>query len=84
MTVAWIPPPPELREHVHYYYIVATKNGSEPKEAIHPVQQNSFYAFQYLEPATTYNFKIAACNEYTQKCGNWSKEVNATTLDGGI
>lgn len=84
MTVAWAAPPPDLREHVHYYNIIATSHNSEKRETHIPIQQNYLYVFQYLEPATNYTFKIAACNEYTKLCGNWSKEVTAGTLDGGI
>ena len=81
-TISWNNPPPELREHIHYYMIVAS-HESQTREALVPVQPNPLYLFEYLEPATLYKFKISACNEYTRQCGNWSKEVEAETLDGG-
>ncbi|XP_058804465.1 tyrosine-protein phosphatase 69D isoform X2 [Phymastichus coffea] len=80
VTIAWNKPPPELAEHVHYYIIVASHN-SQKSEAVVP-EPNQLYLFEYLEPATTYKFKISACNEYTKQCGNWSKEVEVETLDG--
>lgn len=83
VTIAWNHPPLDLREHIHYYIIIASHEG-QTREAVVPVQQNQLYLFEYLEPATTYKFKISACNEYTRLCGNWSKEVEAETLDGGI
>ncbi|KAJ8667803.1 hypothetical protein QAD02_009466 [Eretmocerus hayati] len=81
VTISWSYPPPELREHIHYYIIVASHEG-QTREAIVPVQKNQYYLFEYLEPATKYKFKISACNEYTRHCGNWSKEFEAETLDG--
>ncbi|XP_011501448.1 PREDICTED: tyrosine-protein phosphatase 69D isoform X2 [Ceratosolen solmsi marchali] len=81
VTIAWNNPPPDLREHIHYYIIVAS-HEAQTREAVVPVQQSQLYLFEYLETATTYKFKIAACNEYTRQCGNWSKEVEAETLDG--
>lgn len=58
-------------------------HGDQKKEAIYPAQQFYVYVFVDLEPATTYQFKIAACSEYTKQCGNWSKIINGTTMDGG-
>lgn len=76
-------PPPELKEHVHFYNLMAT-HGEQKREAVYPAQPlTTVYAFVDLIPATTYKFKIAACSEYTKECGNWSTEVNGTTLDGG-
>ncbi|XP_014226420.1 tyrosine-protein phosphatase 69D [Trichogramma pretiosum] len=80
-TISWHQPPPHLKEHIHYY-IIGASHGNQNREAIAPVQHNQLYLFEYLEPATTYKFKISACNEYTKVCGNWSKEVQAETLDG--
>ncbi|XP_024944758.1 tyrosine-protein phosphatase 69D isoform X2 [Cephus cinctus] len=81
ITIAWAPPPPDLQEHVHYYNLMATY-GDQKRETVYLAQTRELYAFPDLEPATTYKFKISACSEYTRKCGNWSKEVNGTTLDG--
>ncbi|KAK0183353.1 hypothetical protein PV327_001403 [Microctonus hyperodae] len=81
ITLGWSEPPPALREHVHYYNLVII-HGDEIHEAVHPVQLFNDYAFMDLDPATTYQFKIAACSDYTKQCGNWSAEVSGTTLDG--
>lgn len=82
VTISWNNPPPDLREHIHYY-IIDANHESKKREAIVPAQQTPLYLFEYLEPATNYTFKILACNEYTKHCGNWSEEVEAETLDGG-
>ena len=82
-TISWNNPPPELEEHIHYY-IISASHESQTRETVVQVQKNQYYLFEYLEPATIYKFKISACNEYTHQCGNWSKEVEAQTLDGGI
>ncbi|XP_015176074.1 PREDICTED: tyrosine-protein phosphatase 69D [Polistes dominula] len=81
ITIAWTVPPPHLKEHVHFYNLMATYENQK-RQAFYPAQQFTVYAFVDLDPATTYNFKIAACSEYTKQCGNWSTEVNGTTLDG--
>jgi len=83
ITIGWTVPPPDLKEHVHYYNLIAT-HADQKREAIYPAQPFTVYAFVDLDPATTYKFKIAACSEYTKQCGNWSTEVNGTTLDGGM
>lgn len=82
ITIGWTLPPPDLKEHVHYYNLMAT-HAEQKREAMYPAQPFTVYAFVNLDPATTYKFKIAACSEYTKQCGNWSTEVNGTTLDGG-
>lgn len=81
ITIAWTAPPPHLKEHVHFYNLMAT-HKEQKRQAFYPAQQFTVYAFVDLDPATAYNFKIAACSEYTKQCGNWSTEVNGTTLDG--
>lgn len=83
ITIKWTAPPPELREHVHFYNIMATRQN-EKMEAVSQADLYPDYLFVNLKPATTYTFKVAACNEYTRQCGNWSAETNGTTLDGGI
>lgn len=82
ITIGWTVPPPDLKEHVHYYNLMAT-HADQKREAVYPAQPFTVYAFVDLDPATTYKFRIAACSEYTKQCGNWSAEVNGTTLDGG-
>ncbi|OXU25361.1 hypothetical protein TSAR_005640 [Trichomalopsis sarcophagae] len=81
VTIAWNNPPPELKEHIHYYMVVAS-HKNQTRETIVSVQPSQLYLFEYLEPATSYKFKIKACNEFTKNCGNWSKEFEAETLDG--
>ncbi|XP_020284869.1 tyrosine-protein phosphatase 69D [Pseudomyrmex gracilis] len=81
ITIGWTVPPPDLKEHVHYYNLMAT-HADQKREAVYPAQPFTVYAFVDLDPATTYKFRIAACSEYTKQCGNWSAEVNGTTLDG--
>ncbi|CAG5077013.1 Similar to Ptp69D: Tyrosine-protein phosphatase 69D (Drosophila melanogaster) [Cotesia congregata] len=82
ITLGWTPPPPGLKEHVHYYNLMII-HGNEKKEAVHHAQSEfKEHAFTDLSPATTYQFKIAACSYYTQQCGNWSAEINGTTMDG--
>ncbi|XP_043676393.1 tyrosine-protein phosphatase 69D-like [Vespula pensylvanica] len=81
ITIAWTVPPPHLKEHVHFYNLMAT-HKDQKRQAVYPAQQFTVYAFVDLDPATIYKFKIAACSEYTKQCGNWSTEVNGTTLDG--
>ncbi|KYN14909.1 Tyrosine-protein phosphatase 69D, partial [Trachymyrmex cornetzi] len=81
ITIGWTVPPSDLKEHVHYYNLMAT-HADQKREAVYPAQPFIVYAFVDLDPATTYKFKIAACSEYTKQCGNWSAEVNGTTLDG--
>ncbi|XP_076237870.1 protein tyrosine phosphatase 69D [Calliopsis andreniformis] len=81
ITIRWTVPPPDLKEHVHFYNLMAI-HGDQKKEAVYPAQPFTVYAFVNLAPATSYKFKIAACSEYTKECGNWSAEVNGTTLDG--
>jgi protein-tyrosine phosphatase len=82
ITIGWTVPPLDLKEHVHYYNLMAT-HADQNREAVYPAQPVNVYAFMDLDPATTYKFKIAACSEYTKQCGNWSLEVNGITLDGG-
>lgn len=81
ITLRWNPPPPDLQEHVHYYNLVAI-HGDQKRETMFPAQPDTSYSFVDLEPAKEYKFKIAACSEYTKLCGNWSSEINGTTMDG--
>ncbi|KMQ95329.1 tyrosine-protein phosphatase 69d-like protein [Lasius niger] len=81
ITIGWTVPPSDLKEHVHYYNLMAT-HAEQKREAVYPAEPLNVYMFMDLDPATTYKFKIAACSEYTKRCGNWSAEVNGTTLDG--
>ncbi|XP_039298297.1 tyrosine-protein phosphatase 69D [Nilaparvata lugens] len=80
-TIGWSLPPLDIKDHVHYYQLVLYNNYTK-KEAIHPAESINSFMFGDLQSATTYYFKVAACNEYTQQCGNWSKEIPGTTMDG--
>lgn len=84
ITISWIPPAKQLKEHVHIYKLKAqADNSTKILEAVHPASEhNNLYMFSDLHPATTYNFQIAACSEYTGLCGKWSEKVNGTTLEG--
>lgn len=84
ITISWVPPPKQLKEHVHMYKLKSqAHNSTKILEAIHPASdQNNLYMFSDLHPATTYNFQIAACSDYTETCGRWSEQVNGTTLEG--
>ncbi|KAF4532910.1 hypothetical protein B566_EDAN001514 [Ephemera danica] len=83
ITIGWSSPPLSVRDHVHYYELILQHNKTK-KQAFHPANADiiNTYMFEKLEPATTYNFQVAACSEFTRECGNWSREVNGTTMDG--
>lgn len=83
VTLSWNPPPKDLIEQIHYYNIVASHESQTREAVVVPIQGIYLYPFEYLEPATTYKFKISSCSEFTRQCGNWSNEVEAETLDGG-
>lgn len=84
ITISWVPPPKKLKEHVHMYKLKSqADNSTKILEAVHPASdQNNLYMFSDLNPATTYNFQIAACSDYTGTCGRWSESVNGTTMEG--
>lgn len=85
ITIGWNTPPSDLLEFIQYYEVKAYHPGNESlvEEAIHPQNtRNLPYMFDNLATATEYSFRVRACSELTQQCGNWSKEVNGTTMDG--
>ncbi|XP_068082268.1 tyrosine-protein phosphatase 69D isoform X2 [Anabrus simplex] len=83
ITIGWCQPPSSLKDHIHFYQLLIQNNDTGTKrEAFHPASEMLLYLFVDLKPATTYHFKVAACSEYTRQCGNWSEEVNGTTMDG--
>lgn len=84
ITISWLPPAKDLKEHVHMYKLISqAENSTKILEAVHPASdQNNLYMFSDLIPATTYNFQIAACSDFTGLCGKWSEKVNGTTLEG--
>lgn len=83
ITISWTGPPTELKDHVHYYQLIShAGNLTDPMETVHLASKENLYMFSDLDPATTYNFQVAACNEYSHQCGPWSSRVNGTTMDG--
>lgn len=83
ITISWGTPPDELKDHVHMYKLLSqAENSADKFEALHPASGENLYMFSDLQPATTYNFQVAACSEYSNLCGNWSLKVNGTTMDG--
>ncbi|GLH05083.1 Tyrosine-protein phosphatase 69D [Gryllus bimaculatus] len=83
ITIGWLPPEDKIMKHVHYYQLVVRYNGTK-KEALQLASLMNLptYLFVDLKPATTYNFEMSACSEYTRQCGSWSETVNGTTMDG--
>lgn len=83
ITISWTGPPDEYKDYIHYYQLLSQSNNeSAPLETITPVKQDNLYMFSNLNPATLYNFQVAACSEYSNTCGPWSAKVNGTTMDG--
>lgn len=87
ITIGWIPPPPNLLEYIHCYELVVYKPGENTSTVnevfIHPQNSRNLpYMFDNLKTATMYYFRVRSCSELTKLCGNWSQEVNGTTMDG--
>lgn len=83
ITISWSTPPDELKDHVHMYKLLSqAENSTAVFEAWHSASGENLYMFSNLQPATTYNFQVSACSEYSNLCGNWSAKVNGTTMDG--
>ncbi|KAL1493162.1 hypothetical protein ABEB36_011272 [Hypothenemus hampei] len=82
ITIKWSMPPEKFSDHIHYYnLILRSYNTSHKLEAIQPAK-DYLYMFSELNSATTYNFQVAACSDYSRECGPWSEIVNGTTMDG--
>lgn len=87
ITIGWAPPPSNLLEYIHCYELVVYKPGDNMsvfnEVAVHPQNSRNLpYMFDNLRTATMYNFRVRSCSELTKLCGNWSQEVNGTTMDG--
>lgn len=85
ITIGWTAPPPELRDHVHCYKIMATdkdRDTNNIRELIYITETTNIYVFENLESGTNYSLKVAACSDYTKRCGNWSAEEEGHTIDG--
>ncbi|KAJ8982827.1 hypothetical protein NQ317_010448 [Molorchus minor] len=81
INIKWTSPPKKFEDHIHYYnLILRAYNTSKKFEAIQAA--NNEYMFTDLDPATTYNFQVASCSDYSRECGPWSDIVNGTTMDG--
>lgn len=77
ITIGWSHPNDELKDHVHYYELVAQAYNRTPNwETMQSAQMMNLYLFLNLESATTYHFKVRACNDYTKQCGQYSPIVN--------
>lgn len=81
ITISWSTPNEDLKDHVQYYTLYLKTNNSS-FNAIHPASMENYHMFSELDPATTYNFQVAACSEYSGICGPPSEIVNGTTMDG--
>ncbi|CAG9569793.1 unnamed protein product [Danaus chrysippus] len=84
VTIGWAPPPEDIAELIHYYLLEARKMDEvAPRRAYHSRDSRNLpYMFDNLEPHSTYVFRVCACSDFTKKCGNWSLEMQAATLDG--
>ncbi|CAH0697580.1 unnamed protein product [Spodoptera exigua] len=85
VTIGWAPPPDDIADLIHYYILEAQKkdNGTINLRACHERNgKNLPYMFDNLEPHSTYVFKVQACSDYSNSCGNWSEKMEAATLDG--
>lgn len=82
ISIKWTMPPEKFRDHFHYYNLMMRSyNTSQKLQAIQAAKKYP-YMFSHLNSATTYNFQVAACSDYSGLCGPWSESVNGTTMDG--
>lgn len=84
ITIGWQPPTPDILDFIHYYEVVILEGDNKTiDEAVHPQNSRNLpFLVTGLKTATEYYFKVRACNEYNNQCGNWSEVVNGTTMDG--
>ncbi|XP_050678387.1 tyrosine-protein phosphatase 69D [Leptidea sinapis] len=84
VTIGWAPPPEDIAELIHYYLLEARKMEEvAPRRAYHSRDSRNLpYMFDNLEPHSTYVFRVCSCSDFTKKCGAWSSEMQAATLDG--
>ncbi|CAH1153419.1 unnamed protein product [Phaedon cochleariae] len=83
ITIKWTPPPEKFKDHIHYHQLILREyNSTEKREAVQPAAKDYLYMFSDLDSATTYNFQVAACSDYSKECGPWSEAVDGTTMDG--
>ncbi|XP_053618843.1 tyrosine-protein phosphatase 69D isoform X2 [Plodia interpunctella] len=83
--------PDEIAHLIHYYNLEARKKSksmTEKVEALYTTHwrdnKNLPYMFGKLDPYSTYIFRAQACSEFgdLKRCGNWSLDKEAATLDG--
>lgn len=83
ITIKWTAPPDKFKDHIHYYHLILKSyKSSEQFEAVQPASLDYLYMFSDLTCATIYNFRVAACSDFSKECGPLSDVVNGTTLDG--
>ncbi|KAJ0171133.1 hypothetical protein K1T71_013332 [Dendrolimus kikuchii] len=84
VTIGKAPPPNDIEPLIHYYELKARKKdvNNTVLSAVQQDNRNLPYMFDNLEPHSTYVFQVRACSDYTMKCGDWSEEMEAATLDG--
>lgn len=83
ITIKWTPPPDKFKDHIHYYQLILRAvNAIEIFEAVQPAVKDYLYMFSDLNSATTYEFQVAACSDYSKECGPMSQIANGTTMDG--
>ena len=61
INIGWSYPPPErpeLRNHVHYFKLLMTKNDLK-EEAVVNANSDLMYAFNNLQSASTYYFRVS-------------------------
>ncbi|KOB79028.1 Protein tyrosine phosphatase [Operophtera brumata] len=86
VTIGWKEPTEDIAPYIHYYILEAKKKFENiSRRAYHSRNgKNLPYMFDNLQPHSTYIFKVCACSEYTNKCGNWSDEMEAATSDDTV
>lgn len=84
ITIGWQSPTPDLLDYIHYYEVIVLQGLNETLETVvHPQNSRNLpYMATGLKTATEYFFKVRACNDFSNQCGNWSEIVNGTTMDG--
>lgn len=80
ISVGWTDPPEKIAPHIHYYK-VAKHTGEQVAEVPH-TQPYPLHLWGDLHPATSFQFSVAACNQYSGECSPPSEIIPGTTYDG--
>ncbi|XP_065213530.1 tyrosine-protein phosphatase 69D isoform X3 [Planococcus citri] len=80
INIGWVIPQNEMKKDVHFYKVLMKNKFDKNEETA--VYSDFSYVFTNLDSATNYSFQVMACNKYTNECGDWSKLVVGTTMDG--